>query len=71
MISTWTCVAEEPIIEMGEGSLFLRDAEIVEVPVTRKGNLEDATYVAWKTIDGEAVNGLHYIGGEGEMLVFS
>ena len=50
---------------MNTERMILKDVEIVEVKVTRKGNLEEATYVGWKTQDGEAKNGLHFIRGEG------
>ena len=53
---------------MGEKSLMLKDTEIVEIPVIREGNLEDATFVAWRTVDKEAINGVHFIGGEGKQF---
>ena len=57
--------ADEPVVEMGEKQLLLKDAEIVEIPVVREGNLEEATYVGWRTLDREAKHGVHFIGGEG------
>ena len=51
---------------MGKRELMLKDAEIVEIPVVREGNLEEATYVGWRTVDGEAVNGIHFMGGDGK-----
>lgn len=51
---------------MNEDQIILRDVEIVEVCVDRQGNLEETSYVGWKTNDGEAKNGTHFIGGEGK-----
>ena len=55
---------------MEEDRVILRDVEIVEVCVVRKGNLQETSYVGWRTNDGEAVNGVHFIGGEGEIVIW-
>lgn len=56
---------EEPVIEMDPPSLSLKTNEVVKVSVVRRGDLEETTCVGWKTVDGTASNGNHFIGGTG------
>jgi len=56
---------------MDQHQMALNDPEVVEVRVIRKGNLEETTFVAWKTEDGTAINGQNFIGGSGMISYLS
>lgn len=53
---------------MESSSLCLKTNEVVTVTVVREGNLEEPTYVGWKTDDETAQDGKHYIGGAGKLM---
>ncbi|XP_077973499.1 uncharacterized protein LOC120348632 isoform X2 [Styela clava] len=60
---------EEPIIEMASPTLGIMSNEVVKATVVRHGNPEEMACVGWKTEDGTAVNGKHFIGGSGNVVL--
>jgi solute carrier family 8 (sodium/calcium exchanger) len=61
---------DEPgIIEFVQRMIVVADSEnMAYVPLIRCQGSDGEVRVKWKTVDGSAKNGLHYYGGEGEII---